>query len=128
MKKEIINIDGADIEVLKEKVGNTLWFHFDGETHSLEVLKRKGKKSAAGSQAQPGVLVAPMPGKIMKLHCKTGDEVKVGQEILAMGAMKMEYVLKSDIDGRVIEMNCSEEEQVSQSQTLVVIEETESVS
>ena len=41
-------------------------------------------------------LQAPMPGRILQLFVKVGQEVQVGDSILSLEAMKMENVLKSD--------------------------------
>ena len=41
-------------------------------------------------------LKSPMPGRIVSIAIKIGDEVAVGSELLTLEAMKMENVLKSD--------------------------------
>lgn len=46
-------------------------------------------------------LSAPMPGIIDKIFVNVGDEVKPGQSIAVIIAMKMEYVLKATTGGRV---------------------------
>jgi 3-methylcrotonyl-CoA carboxylase alpha subunit len=55
-------------------------------------------KKAAG---HAGGLVSPMPGKIFKILKEAGSEVKKGEAILILEAMKMEHSIRSDKDGKV---------------------------
>jgi len=45
---------------------------------------------SATSASGKGGLTSPMPGKIVKLFVKSGEEVKKGQPLIVMEAMKME--------------------------------------
>jgi 3-methylcrotonyl-CoA carboxylase alpha subunit len=63
-----------------------------------------GKKMKnAGSQA--GGLTSPMPGKIFKVLKEVGSEVKKGEPILILEAMKMEHSIRSDKDGVIKKIN-----------------------
>ena len=42
-----------------------------------------------------------MPGVVEKVHVKDGDQVKAGDPLVVMIAMKMEYVIRSPKDGVV---------------------------
>ncbi len=46
-------------------------------------------------------LVAPMPGLLVKLSVAEGQEVKAGEELAVIEAMKMENVLRAPVDTRV---------------------------
>ena len=46
-------------------------------------------------------LLSPMPGLLASLAVKTGQEVKAGQELCVVEAMKMENLLRAERDGRV---------------------------
>src|SRR5687767_15349352 len=46
-------------------------------------------------------LAAPMPGMIVRLNVKEGDQVRVGQGLVVMEAMKMENELRAASDGVV---------------------------
>ena len=43
-------------------------------------------------------LLSPMPGLLVKLTVKEGDEVKAGEELAVVEAMKMENSLRADTD------------------------------
>lgn len=64
------------------------------------VVSEAGRKiKKAGRHA--GSLVSPMPGKIFKIVKAVGEEVKKGEAILVLEAMKMEHSIRSDKDGKV---------------------------
>lgn len=52
------------------------------------------------------VLLAPMPGLLVKLNVTSGQRVKAGQELAVIEAMKMENVLKATIDGIIGPIQC----------------------
>jgi 3-methylcrotonyl-CoA carboxylase alpha subunit len=56
---------------------------------------------ATTSAASGNRVVAPMPGRIVVVKVKAGEEVAEGQELLVMEAMKMELSLKAPRDGKV---------------------------
>lgn len=122
MKTEKIDFQGRLVRVHYEKLNGTLWLHLDGQTYAF-APERKGRKAGGGSSAQsePGVVRAPMPGKIMKVFLRKGDKVAEGQDLLVMEAMKMEYVLKADLAGTISEIHEKENEQVALGQVLARI-------
>ena len=59
---------------------------------------------AAVAQAEAGRLTAPMPGKLLSFAVKAGDQVRRGQPLAVMDAMKMEHTISAPADGRVEEL------------------------
>ena len=58
--------------------------------------------SGAATQASgPAHLVAPMPGMIIRLNVAQGDQVRAGQGLVVMEAMKMENELRASVAGVV---------------------------
>lgn len=83
--------------------------------------------SAAGkkmkkSGAHAGGLTSPMPGKIFKVLKEVGSEVKKGEAILILEAMKMEHSIRSDKDGKVKKINYKVGELVQGGVTLAEVE------
>jgi biotin carboxyl carrier protein len=60
-----------------------------------------------------------MPGKVVKISCKVGDQVKAGQALLVIEAMKMENELRSPGAGKVAEIAVREGQTVEGGQLLV---------
>ena len=77
-------------------------------------------KPAAGG-AKSGVK-SPLPGVILDIKVNVGDEVKKGQTIIILEAMKMENSINADKDGKVTAINVSKGESVLEGTDLVIIE------
>jgi biotin carboxyl carrier protein len=60
-----------------------------------------------------------MPGKIVKIFAKPGDEIKAGQPLLIMEAMKMENEMRAASDVKIKEVLVKEGENVESGATLV---------
>ncbi|XP_040578900.1 methylcrotonoyl-CoA carboxylase subunit alpha, mitochondrial [Lepeophtheirus salmonis] len=77
--------------------------------------------SAGASGA--GDAVAPMPGVIEKVNVKKGDSVKVGDTLMIMIAMKMEYVIKANKTGTIQKVFHSQGDFVNKNTLLVQFQE-----
>ena len=60
-----------------------------------------------GADASKGAVVAPMPGTVIKIFKKPGDEVKAREVVLILEAMKMENEIIAPADGTIAVMNCA---------------------
>lgn len=60
-----------------------------------------------------------MPGTIVKIYVKPGDEVKKGQALFVMEAMKMEHTMKAPADGKVKLVNSKESQFVEAGYTII---------
>jgi 3-methylcrotonyl-CoA carboxylase alpha subunit len=78
---------------------------------------------AAGAEAGPGRLSAPMPGKIVAVRVKAGDAVKRGQALVTLEAMKMEHTIAAPADGVVAAVHFQPGEQVEEGAELVALKE-----
>lgn len=96
-----------------------LWFHWQGQTHVVDL--NSGSRRAGGERGKThlGVIMAPMPGKITRVNVKKGDEVTKGKALVVMEAMKMEYTLEADRDGKVVDVGVGTGQQVGLGQVLV---------
>lgn len=65
---------------------------------------------------------APLPGRIIEIRVKVGDEVMVGQEVVVLEAMKMENSITSDYRGRVKQILVATDENVATDAPLIEIE------
>lgn len=77
--------------------------------------------AAKGTGTGGGLLIAPMPGKIVKLLVKAGDTVQEGQTLLVMEAMKMQNELKSSAAGTVSAVHVQEGAAVETGAELVTV-------
>ncbi|MGC2109792.1 MAG: biotin/lipoyl-containing protein [Candidatus Korobacteraceae bacterium] len=80
------------------------------------------RRAIAGAESGPQKVKAPMPGKILRILVAEQDEVKAGQGIIVMEAMKMQNEMKSPKDGKVQKILTAEGSIVNPGDTLAVIE------
>jgi acetyl-CoA carboxylase biotin carboxylase subunit len=71
--------------------------------------------------AVEGALVAPMPGKVVKLLVAVGQEVAAGAVLMVLEAMKMEHTVRAVAPGVVAELRVDEGDQVDGEQVLAVV-------
>jgi biotin carboxyl carrier protein len=100
-------IDGKSYAIDMSEKGDKYDVIVNGDHFSVEVLdemKRLMRKRTSGTVEGRQVIEAPMPGYIWKMLKEVGDEVKAGEPIMILVAMKMENEIKSPKDGVVTEI------------------------
>ncbi len=70
------------------------------------------KPAAAPAASGGAAIVSPLPGVIVDINVKVGDDVKAGQKVLVLEAMKMENNINADKDGKVVAVKVSKGETV----------------
>jgi 3-methylcrotonyl-CoA carboxylase alpha subunit len=91
----------------------------DGFAHRYVLAEPRG--SGVGGVGD-GVILSPMPGRIIAVDVAAGDRVAKGQKLLTLEAMKMEHSLTAPFDGMVAELNCEVGAQVQVEALLARIE------
>ena len=107
--------------------GGDLDVHLDGRTIPLQIrpagaLGRQKNQGHGGHAAGPQRLTAPMPGKVVRLLVKAGEEVKARQGLVVVEAMKMENELRAARDGRVRDVAVTEGQSVDAGALLLIVE------
>ncbi|HLL55951.1 MAG TPA: biotin/lipoyl-containing protein [Myxococcaceae bacterium] len=119
-------IDGESYGVEFEEVGDEVAVLVKGQITRVDVADERRlrmRAATAGFSAEgKQVINAPMPGKVVKVLVKVGDEVKEGQGLVVVEAMKMENELKSPKAGKVTELFAKEGSTVENNAKLVVVE------
>jgi biotin carboxyl carrier protein len=123
MRRLELDVNGRLEVVWAERIQGVTWFHWRGQTHSQpdEGLRARAEKGASFG-AHPGKITAPMPGRVTKVQAKPGDNVSVGETLVVLEAMKMEYSLSADLEGRIRQVHCVVGGQVRLGQVLVEVE------
>ena len=142
-----ISIDGkkydADVVMVEDGVYSII---IDNKSHNIELIRSDNKKYQVNTYArsydveivdaeskylksrrkdsdhEETVISSPMPGKVVKILVKVGDEVKAGDTIVIVSAMKMESEYKVKQDRVIREIKIKEGDTIKANQPLVVIE------
>ena len=114
--------------IVGERTGRDRWkIGLHGRSHDVEVIDERAMaiRELAGSGAGPAgpkPIVAPMPGMVVKVEVGEGDQVRAGQGIVIVEAMKMENELRASGPGRVARVHVRRGDAVAKDQILVEIE------
>jgi pyruvate carboxylase subunit B len=99
----------------------------DGRRYDAEALDERTRairdlSAAAAGPTGPAPLTAPMPGLIVRINVSQGDQVKAGQGLVVMEAMKMENELRAVAAGTVKAIRVTPGTAVERGATLVELE------
>jgi len=114
-RAEIVKTDAAT-KTFTWKINNRQYTVHLKDKFDL-LLEKLGMNHAAGSKVNS--IKAPMPGLIIDLKVKEGDEVKQGDPLLILEAMKMENILKSPGDGVVKSIKIKKGDSVEKGHVLI---------
>ena len=119
-------IGGDAFEIKRERsLSGDLHLVIGSARYAIDVQDPRSlrtRRAAAGSEAGPQKITAPMPGKIVRIMVVEKDQVKTGQGVIVMEAMKMQNEMKSPKDGRVQKILATEGATVNAGDILAVIE------
>jgi biotin carboxyl carrier protein len=100
-------------------LGETRWVYFDGRVYHLDVeVAGRRRRSASG----PSSLSAPMPATVIRVDVSPGAQVRRGDTLVILEAMKMELPIRADSDGRVASVSCKPGDLVQPGMPLIEIE------
>jgi pyruvate carboxylase len=104
----------------------TVFFELNGQPREVEVRDKSFQQTATARRkadpAKPGEVGAPIPGAVTTIHVKPEGEVKKGEALLVMEAMKMQTTVYAPAAGRITEIVVSPRESVAAGDLLLVIE------
>jgi biotin carboxyl carrier protein len=117
-------VDGASHEIGINEHAGTTTVYVDG--HAVPVVLgsagRFGRRAGGDAGAHgPKRITAPMPGRVVKVLVKPGDEVGPRQGLVVVEAMKMENELRAPAAGTVSEVRVAEGASVEANAVLIVI-------
>ena len=135
MKQYKYQINGKKYEVSVETpaADGTIAVTVNGETYSVVrepepvvekkkvVVKPVAAKPAEGADEMQDALRSPLPGTVIEIPVKTGMQVKEGDTLVVLEAMKMENEIKAAKDGKIISVSVNKGESVDTGTVLVTI-------
>jgi biotin carboxyl carrier protein len=112
------NVELIESEEPKKYVVNTFARSFNAEIIDAEskYISSRNKGSEATAER---MIMSPMPGKVIRVLVKPGEEVQAGQNLVVVEAMKMQSEFKASADHVVAEVLVKEGDTVNANQLMV---------
>src|SRR5271169_1548496 len=119
-----LRIGNMAYEVKSERVVNDLHVWVGSTRFAAEVRDPRSLRgrTRAGDDHGPRKLAAPMPGKVVRLLVREGDEVEPGAGVAVVEAMKMQNEIKSPKKGKIQKILVSEGATVNAGDVLAIVE------
>ncbi|WP_165021421.1 MULTISPECIES: biotin/lipoyl-containing protein [unclassified Dysgonomonas] len=138
MKTFKYKINGKEYAVAVNKMEDTLAeVEVNGTSYKVELEKKEeevaapriqrpvvASSPAAGKPAGTGAgaIKSPLPGIVIDIMVNVGDQVKKGQTVAMLEAMKMENAINSPLDGKVASISVSTGDSVLEGVVILTIE------
>lgn len=94
----------GELEVQSARQPGELWAEIGGRRLHARVERVRPASGRDGAREGPGVVCAPMAGKLLRVTVQLGERVSAGQLLAVIEAMKMENSLTSPVTGVVSEI------------------------
>jgi biotin carboxyl carrier protein len=115
------NIEMVKGSKSKNYLVSTFYNTYDTEVVDAETKYLQSRKSTNALDGENAIF-SPMPGKIVKILVETGQEVKAGQTLVIVSAMKMESEYKAGKDAKIKAIHVKEGDLVEGNKILVLLE------
>jgi biotin carboxyl carrier protein len=115
-------VGGRSHDVAVERTPTGFRVHLAGEVMEVRLSEAASAAMGAPTGSGPGRVIAPMPGKIVRVLVAPGREVDAGQGVVVVEAMKMENELKAVRAGTVRAVHVREGQAVDGGTLLVELE------
>ena len=129
MEELVVKVDGKEYKVFVEETEEgKILVHCGGDTYEVETKKDAEpsaierlhkKQTAEGGKLE---ITAPLPGMIYDIKVKENANVKQGQSLFTLMAMKMENDITAPRDGTIKEIKVKKEDNVNKGDVLAVLE------
>jgi biotin carboxyl carrier protein len=119
-KNKSYNVELVAGKIPKTYTINTLYNSYDIDILDAEAKYLKGRKQ---DHLEDNMSISsPMPGKVVKIMVKIGDQVKAGDTVVVVSAMKMESEYKVKSDRTIKDILVKEGDTIDGNQPLIIIE------
>lgn len=120
-----ILIGGKAYEIKRERTATDMHLWVGPARYAAELRdprSLRSRKAGAGDDKGPKKLIAPMPGKVVRVILRETSEVEAGQGVLVVEAMKMQNEIKSPKKGIVRKIVAAEGANVNAGDVLAIVE------
>lgn len=126
MEDIVVKVDGKEYNVkVEEKDNGKLIVRFDNEVFEVETKDKIEEKleeiSSKKEDKADNTVKAPMPGTVLGIEVKKGQEIKKGTVLIKLIAMKMENEIVSTRDAVVKEIKVKKNDNVKKGDILIIV-------
>jgi propionyl-CoA carboxylase alpha chain len=114
----LLDVAGVRYRFDVARADDVIWVDSAHGSVTLTLLPRLPEPVAA---REPGSLVAPMPGSVVRVEATAGQHVSAGQPVLVLEAMKMEHQIVAPADGLVADVLVGPGDQVEAGDVLATV-------
>jgi 3-methylcrotonyl-CoA carboxylase alpha subunit len=118
--EKVLIVDGKRHRVFLARDGSDCFVSVGGASYTFAVERGATTAHDVGVVAAPEV-TAPMPGKVVEVLVRPGDEVDTGDGLVVLEAMKMENRLVAEAVATVAEVRVAAGDMVDGGQVLIVL-------
>ncbi|MER3631163.1 MAG: hypothetical protein C4325_02485 [Blastocatellia bacterium] len=123
----LLTHNGSICEAIVSKQGRSGRYKVSirGKEYEIEIIDPRRLRADTGQQSRATGTIelrAMMPGKVVRVLVEEGSDIKKGEGVLVVEAMKMQNELRSTRDGRVVRIAVDEGATVAAGDLLAVIE------
>jgi biotin carboxyl carrier protein len=118
-------VDGRAYEIKREKTATDLHMWVGSTRFAVELRDPRSLRSrqkAAGDEKGPRQILAPMPGRIVRVLVAENSDVEAGQGIVVVEAMKMQNEIKSPKKGIVKKLSAAPGTAVNPGDVLAIVD------
>ena len=118
-------IEGVSYEVRREQTISGLRLSIGSKRYAVQLKDPRSlhsRRAESGSAEGKKKVIAPMPGKVVRVLVKENMEVQAGQGVVVVEAMKMQNELKSPKQGIVQKVMAVEGANVNAGDVLLIVE------
>ena len=117
----MVEIDGDSETYVWAAEAGVIWLSTGGDTWAVEQVT-EAVGAARGGPTGGGSVTSPMPGTVLAVHVGEGAEVKRGDPIVTVEAMKMEHTVTAPADATVVRVLVSAGQAVALGELLAELE------
>ena len=118
-------VEGRSYEITREQTADGLHLWVGGSRFVVEMRDPRSLRSrqkATADEKGPVKIVAPMPGRVVRILVAENHEVEAGQGIIVVEAMKMQNEIKSPKKGTVKKISAVPGAAVNPGDVLAIVE------
>jgi biotin carboxyl carrier protein len=119
-----VRLDDRPVEATARRDGDDVVVELGGRSYRFRTRDARAPRLARrgrGSDLARGELHAPMPGLVVEVLARVGDEVEAGRPLVVVEAMKMQNAFVAPVSGRVASISVTPGTPVESGQLLVTV-------